>query len=213
MCGRYFIDEGEAENRRLTAILKELLEKGHPMAAQVRTGEIFPTQIAPIIVAENGRATVRPMRWGFPRGGGHGIVINSRSEKADSTPMFQKAVRERRCLVPMSGFYEWRRTPSGGKTRDKFAFRSVGAHEKGMMYLAGVYGEFLGGFENGGFDGFAILTREADEQMCPYHHRMPVIMDDEALKKLWLFSGLPYQELRRQFELPGLSVEAVNPDK
>ena len=92
--------------------------------------------------------------------------------------MFQRAVRERRCLVPVSGFYEWRRTPSGGKTKEKFAFQSQGGVDKGLMYLAGVYGEFPGGF-----DGFAILTREADEQMRPYHDRMPVILDDESVKK------------------------------
>lgn len=209
MCGRYFLKEDELENRRLLAILKELLDSGHPMASKVHLGEIFPTEIAPVIVPKEGGVTVRPMRWGFPRGGGHGTVINSRSEKADYTPMFQRAVRERRCLIPMSGFYEWRRTPSGGKTKEKFAFRSQGALDKGMMYLAGVYGEFLGGFQGGGFDGFAILTREADGQMSPYHSRMPVILDSEPLKKLWLFAPpeVPYQELRRQFETPALFVE------
>lgn len=211
MCGRYFLDEGEMENRRLTAIVKGMFASGSPMAHLVQLGEVFPTQMAPVIVAQDGAAVVRPMRWGFPRGGGHGVVINSRSEKADYTPMFQRAVRERRCLIPMSGFYEWRRTPSGGKTKDKFAFTSQGAQEKGMMYLAGVYGEFLGGFEGGGFDGFAILTQEADEQMSPYHSRMPVIMDDENLKKLWLFAPpqMPYAELRRQFELPKLYARQV----
>ena len=81
-----------------------------------------------------------------------------------------------------------------------------------MMYLAGVYGEFLGGFQNGGFDGFAILTREADGQMSPYHTRMPVIMDSENLKKLWLYAPpeTPYQDLKRQFEAPRLMVTPVN---
>ena len=118
------------------------------------------------------------------------MVINSRSEKADFTPMFQRAVRERRCLVPVSGFYEWRRTPSGGKTKDKFAFQSQGGVDKGLMYLAGVYGEFLGGFRAGGFDGFAILTREADEQMRPYHDRMPVILGDMGAGKSELTRGI-----------------------
>lgn len=212
MCGRYYLDEAREENRRLLNLLKGLLDSGDPRAAQVHTGEIFPTELAPVIVAADGGCAVRAMRWGFPRGGGHGVVINSRSEKADYTPMFQRAVRERRCLVPVSGFYEWRRTPSGGKTKEKYAFRSQGALEKGMMYLAGVYGEFLGGFQNGGFDGFAILTREADGQMSPYHTRMPVIMDSENLKKLWLYAPpeTPYQDLKRQFEAPRLMVTPVN---
>jgi len=214
MCGRYFLDEQEQENRRLTAILKGLLASGDPLAQQVHTGEIFPSQMAPVILIQDGQCVVRPMRWGFLRGSGSNIVINSRSEKADYTPMFQKAVRERRCLIPMSGFYEWRRTPSGGKTKDKFAFLSEGGQKKGMMYLAGVYGEFLGGFNGGGFDGFAILTQDADEQMRPYHSRLPVIMDDENLKKLWLFAPpqISYAEIRRQFELPRLYASPVPGD-
>ena len=124
MCGRYFLDDTEEANERLLNLLRGLLESGDPLAQQVHTGEIFPTQLAPVIVADGGRVAVRAMRWGFPRGGGRGVVINSRSEKADHTPMFQRAVRERRCLVPVSGFYEGRRTPSGGKTKDKFAFQS-----------------------------------------------------------------------------------------
>jgi putative SOS response-associated peptidase YedK len=82
------------------------------------------------------------MKWGFPRTGGGGLVINSRSEKADVTPMFQKAARERRCLVPASHFFEWRRV-SGRKTKDKFAFRPD--TEEPLMYMAGFYGQFLGG--------------------------------------------------------------------
>ena len=80
-----------------------------------------------------------------------------------------------------------------------------------MMYLAGVWGEFQGGFANGGFEAFAVLTRDADEQIRPYHNRMPVVLDDENLKKLWLFAPpeMPYQELRRQFEYPELYVDAA----
>ena len=211
MCGRYFLDEQEQENRRLTALLKGLLASGDPLAQQVHLGEIFPSQMAPVILIQDGQCVVRPMRWGFLRGSGSNLVINSRSEKADYTPMFQKAVRERRCLIPMSGFYEWRRTPSGGKTKEKFAFRSQGALDNGLMYLAGVYGSFQGGFANGGFDGFAILTQEADAQMSPYHNRMPVILDNEALKKLWLYAPpqMPFAEIRRQFETPRISAASV----
>lgn len=206
MCGRYFLI-WEEENDRLLRLMEAM--NGHPLAHLVQLGEVYPTQLAPVIVLENGTAKVRPMRWGFPFGSSAKVVINSRSEKSDTTPMFQKAVRERRCLIPVSGFYEWRRTPSGAKTKDRFAFVSDGGREKGMMYLAGVWGEFGGGWEKGGFEAFAVLTQEADGQMRPYHTRMPVVMDSEHLKKLWLFAPpqIPYQELRRQFELPGLHAE------
>ena len=94
MCGRYFLDDTKEANERLLNLLRGLLESGDPLASQVHTGEIFPTQLAPVIVADGGGVGVRAMRWGFPRAGGRGVVINSRSEKADFTPMFQRAVRE-----------------------------------------------------------------------------------------------------------------------
>ena len=102
MCGRYFL--AQEQNERLMNILAGM--DGHPMAGLVQLGEVFPSQMAPVIVAESGEAKVRPMRWGFPFGSGGKVVINSRSEKSDYTPMFQKAVRERRCLIPVSGYYE-----------------------------------------------------------------------------------------------------------
>lgn len=207
MCGRYFLQQDD--NNRLLKLMEAM--NGHPLAPLVQAGEVFPTQLAPVIVLGEKGAEVRPMKWGFPFGGSQKVVINSRSEKADTTPMFQKAVRERRCLVPVSGYYEWRRTASGGKTKDKLAIVSQTGAEKGMMYLAGVWGEFFGGFEKGGYEGFAVLTRGADEQIAPYHDRMPVILDSEHLKKLWLFAPpeIPYQELRRQFEETKLQINPI----
>ncbi len=210
MCGRYYVDN-EEENIKVRAILSEIVRRSLPMHELVHTGEIFPSQIAPVIVREPGLgATVRPMKWGFPRTGGGGLVINSRSEKADVTPMFQKAVRERRCLIPASHFFEWRRN-AGRKTKDKFAFRPD--TDDPLLYMAGVYGEFLGGFAGGGYDGFAILTREADSQMAPFHDRMPVILTDENLKKAWLNHDIAYAQLRPAFEPPSLRIWEQAPDQ
>ena len=209
MCGRYYIDN-EEENIKVRAILAEISKRKLPMYDQVCTGEIFPSQIVPIIVNEaDYGVTVRPMKWGFPRTGGGGLVINSRSEKTDITPMFQKAARERRCLVPATCFFEWRRT-SGRKTKDKYAFSPE--PEEAMMYMAGVYGQFLGGFAGGGFDGFAILTRDADAQMAPYHNRMPVILQSEEMKKAWLNHAIPYADLRTAFTPPKLKIREQEPD-
>lgn len=203
MCGRYYIaaEDNDEEIARIIAILNKEPEA----AAQVHRGEIFPSQMAPVIVNTPDGWTVKAMKWGFPRAGGGGLVINSRSEKADVTPMFSRAVRERRCLVPMSGFFEWRRTPSGGKTKDKFAFSLADGK---AMFLAGVYGSFGGGAQAGGYDGFAILTQDADEQMQPYHHRMPVILDSREVRHTWLFAPpqIPYGDLRSLFHTPRLEV-------
>ena len=205
MCGRYYIaaEDNDEEIARIIAILNK-----DSQAMQMHTGEIFPSQMAPVIVNTPNGWTVKPMKWGFPRVGGGGLVINCRSEKADVTPMFSKAVRERRCLVPMSGFFEWRRTASGAKTKEKFAFSLA---DGGAMFLAGAYGCFSGGAEAGGYDGFVIMTQQADEQMQPYHHRMPVILDNRRARHTWLFAPphFPYCDLRKEFHTPQLSIAPV----
>ncbi len=208
MCGRYHLDP---DSQRVHDIIEEMNRYAPPLSEQPKDGVINPSQIAPVILMKDGTVAVAPMKWGFPRVGGGGLVINSRSEKADYTPMFQRAARERRCLIPASGFYEWRRTPSGGKTKDKFVFTLRDAREGEIMYMAGFYGQFFGGFESGGYDGFAVLTREADEQMKPYHDRMPVILRAPALKKAWLDASVPYRELLAAFDPPPLEARPDPP--
>lgn len=208
MCGRYYIaqEDNDEEIARIIAILNQ----NHQQAAQVHYGEVYPSQMAPVIVNTSEGWTVKAMKWGFPRVGGSGLVINSRSEKADVTPMFSRAVRERRCLVPMSGFYEWRRTASGSKTKEKYAFSQA---DTGTMFLAGLYGSFAGGAEGGGYDGFVILTQPADAQMLPYHHRMPVILSSRQARHSWLFapSQVHYGHLRTLFHPPALTIQSANP--
>ena len=204
MCGRYYIDT-EEENIKTRAILAELEKRRLPMGDQVKGGEIAPSQIAPVILREpETGVTVRPMRWGFPRG--KGLVINSRSERADSVPMFGEAAGSRRCLIPASWFFEWKHT-NGRRTGEKFAFLLAEAQRSELMYMAGLYGQFDGGFAAGGMDCFAILTQEANEQMLPYHDRMPVILRPEELKKAWLNPGISYRELFTSFATaPALQV-------
>ena len=189
MCGRYYIGP-------------EVGEK-----LQVPPGEVFPGQMAPVILRGDVGETIALMKWGFPRIGGGGLVINSRSEKADVTNMFRRAVRERRCLIPMTGFYEWRRSPSGSKSKEKFAFQRADAPE-GMMYLAGMWGSFGKGED--GFTGFVLLTQDADEQMQPYHHRMPVILEGES-RRHWLYApaDTPYSVFRQMFLPPRLRITAA----
>ncbi len=211
MCGRYFLPKEDEDDRypKLRVIIEEINRGNLSGADKVHRGEIFPSQIAPVILAAAGGYTVRPMRWGFPRGGGAGLVINSRSEKAETTPMFQKAAREGRCLVPMGGFYEWRRRPDGAKTKDKFAF-SLGNVPRGeLMYAAGLYGRLAGGSPGDAQDCFVILTQAADGQMSPYHDRMPVLLREESLKKAWLAPSSPYQALRPRFLPPSLQIDPV----
>ena len=81
---------------------------------------IYPTETAPVIVRENGRTELRPMRWGLiPHWAEDESLgkklFNARVETAAKKPSFRDAWKKRRCLIPATGFYEWNHNAATGK--------------------------------------------------------------------------------------------------
>lgn len=126
---------------------------------------------------------LRRQRWGlqppWDRGdGGTPQLINARGETVLAKPAFREAFRQRRCLVPADGFYEWQKRDGGSQP---FHFRARDGH---LLALAGVWEprEQPGGRS---LETCAILTAAANATMRPVHHRMPVILP-ESVWKTWL---------------------------
>ena len=172
MCGRYYIeDEDSAEELR--QIIEEVQRKSAEKAETIRTGEVFPSDLAPVI-ANNRQLVPTPfaMKWGYSLPDGK-LIINARSETAPEKSLFRDGMLNRRCLVPASNFFEWEKR---GREKVKYAIRPVG---RAILYMAGVYRM------EGGRPTFAILTREPAEPIAFIHDRMPVILPAEALAE-WL---------------------------
>lgn len=182
MCGRYavFMEQDMIEIRQ---ILQEINQKhaGSELHARMKIGEIFPSDIAPVILpsAEKPQGQADLIKWGFPAYGRSGFVINARSETAAEKNMFRKALAERRCLLPASGFYEWNKT-GNGKQKNYLTLPN-----DPVMYLAGLYGTFHNHQTDEWFDGFVILTTAANESVAPLHDRMPVIVPRD-MRADWL---------------------------
>lgn len=177
MCGRYQIAaDGLPEEMR--AILDSLSRRGLP----VKTGEIFPADLAPVIAQSQAR---RPraftMRWGYAMEGGK-RVINARSETAAHKAMFADGMRQRRCLIPASSYYEWMR-----RSREKTKYEIADEHAP-MLYMAGLYRLTDGGPE------FTILTRQPADSIAFIHDRMPVLLPRERLAD-WLTPDKDAQEI------------------
>ena len=86
-----------------------------PLHGEVRKRfNIAPTQDAPVVrLAKDGTRELAMLRWGLvpfwskdPKSGTK--MINARSEGVESKPAFRDAVKRRRCIVPATGFFEWR---------------------------------------------------------------------------------------------------------
>lgn len=153
---------------------------------------IAPTAVTPLITAENSEHIVAG-HWGYVPSWTRAEtkakeVINARSETVFEKPYFKSSILSRRCLIPVTGFFEWKRE---GNHKTPFRF-----HRSGEIFsLAGLYTTITGG------DGielphYAIITREANELMAPIHNRIPVIIDPSQ-EMQWVEEGLPPEEIER----------------
>jgi putative SOS response-associated peptidase YedK len=134
---------------------------------------IAPGQDLLIVRASSRRKEARNVRWGLPRSGEEGgMLINARSESAPRAPAFRDAFRGRRCLVPVSGFYEWRRT--GGLRQPWFIRR-----RDGRPFGLGALWERVPGDEDAP-ERAVILTTAPNELVARLHDRMPVVVPPEA---------------------------------
>ena len=177
MCGRYALyAEGNEE-------LRKILDSTE---GEFKTGEIFPTDRAPILIRQNGIIRPRAVAWGFPGSRGKGIIINARAETVTEKTMFRRCLEGQRCIIPSSGFFEW--SHDGEKV--KYQFNLPGS---GILYMAGLYQIF------DGESRFVIITTAANKSMIQVHNRMPVVLG-KGEKGLWI--GSPKEAARVLTEVP-----------
>lgn len=164
MCGRYtfFTDKELREVEEIVDKISNDIQRD-----KMKVGEIFPTNVVPILVPENGIIVSHLMTWGFPNFRNKGVIINARSETVREKRMFHAALENRRCIIPSTGFYEW------DKEKKKYLINMAGSS---MLYMAGIYTPFDG--EN----RFVILTTNANESISDIHDRMPVVLPKERLE-------------------------------
>jgi len=175
-----------------------------PEAAEVAPAwNVAPTQDAPIVrwagrEGREGREMVWA-RWGLvPSWATDESVgnrmVNARAETAPEKPAFRTAVAKRRCIVPISGFYEWQKA-EGGPKRPWYIFRA----DERIMLLAGLWESWTGGREGpqrSALETFAILTTAANATVAPIHDRMPVILEPKQVGS-WLDPESGPEEVRR----------------
>jgi putative SOS response-associated peptidase YedK len=105
-------------------------------------------------------------------------LINARSETVTEKPSFRDAFKYRRCLIPASGFYEWKRE---GKGKQPYYFHM---RDDEPFAFAGLW-ERWEGIGGKAIESCTILTTEANEVLAPVHERMPVIVASKDYD-LWL---------------------------
>ena len=144
---------------------------------------VAPTQHAPVLLNDDAGRRLEMLRWGLipswakdPAIGNK--MINARAETVAEKPSYRTAFRKRRCLVPVGGFFEWKRE---GKTKVPHWIHPASS---GVVTLAGLWERW---YPEGAepVTTFTILTTSANAFVSSLHDRMPVIVDD-ADRDAWL---------------------------
>jgi putative SOS response-associated peptidase YedK len=196
MCGRFQLKLAE----------EWLGELGLEMPDLAPRYNVAPTQEVLAVREDFGRREAALLRWGLvphwaddPAVGNR--LINARSESVARKPAFRDPFRERRCLVPADGFYEWRRV---GRARDPFLLKMADGK---TFAFAGVWDRWVR--KRGTIDSCAVLTTAANEVVAPIHDRMPVILERDAYDR-WLDPGARPEDLQALLRpFPAERMEAV----
>ncbi|GAB4234353.1 MAG: SOS response-associated peptidase [Deltaproteobacteria bacterium] len=180
MCGRFTLFEPDAVLTREFGLSR--IQAGPPRYNIAPSQPVAVVRVSP---ADRERELLR-LRWGLipswakdPSIGNR--MINARAETASEKPSFRSAFRNRRCLVPADGFFEWRKVDRG---KLPFYIRMRSGHP---FAFAGLW-ERWDPPEGDPVETCTILTTEANELLRPIHDRMPVIVAPE-MYGAWLDSG------------------------
>ena len=144
---------------------------------------LAPTSLAPVVRPTPHGNRLEVMRWGLlpawkrsdPKAAG---FTNARSESLTEKPSFRNAFKSRRCIVPASGFFEWK--TEGKNKLPHYFYRK---DEKPLLF-AGIY-EPWSMPDSKAAGTFAIITTAPNELIAPIHDRMPVILPWE-IAPLWI---------------------------
>lgn len=187
MCGRYSLVWTDDLGNRFRVPLTGLGGRSR--------FNIAPSQTMPVIV-NDGQVSMVMMEWGLLPHWANGLQgshrpINARAETLAERPIFRGLLKRNRCLVPASGFYEWKKT---GSRKQPYYIR---LKESPLFAFAGLY-DVWHDADGREYPTYTIVTTAANALVSPIHNRMPVILRPEGEGR-WLAATPPAPD-----EMPAL---------
>ncbi len=186
MCGRYTVLT-EDEIIEIREILKRLflhIIKDEFIEYEEKTGQICPTNHAPVLIKNNGGISFEKVKWGFKKWNGTGVIINARCETIQIKNTFSKLIEGGRCVIPAGEFFEWERLK---KQKKKYFVKDKNDN---ILFMAGLYCNTEEGKE------FVIITKKATGEMEKIHDRIPVILRVDQIDS-WLSGRLCADDLEK----------------
>ncbi len=194
MCGRFAVTTDPALLAQKIQAIDEATSAQKDAAAP--NYNVAPTANIAAVVSRHSDPDDEPtrrlrlMRWGLvppwakagPDGAPEGkgpLLINARADKVTSSPAFRSSAKSKRCLVPMTGWYEWRPnpdTPAGKKARKTPFFMTPGDDD--LICMAGLWSVWKPDKEAAPLLSCTIITTDAVGPLAGIHDRMPLMVDE-----------------------------------
>ena len=184
MCGRVNVSDNEG----VRALLESLGMNTWP--TREPRYNIAPTQTLDVVRLDDELELV-PMHWGVsltmpgktknPDGSKKLVtkhIQNSRSDKVWDSRMWKKLIAEQRVLVPVNGFFEWKR-----KNKKLIAAYHITPTKTDAMFFAGIYRPSKDKRKK---PEVSVITTEANKSMSKVHDRMPVVLTSKNAQLAWL---------------------------
>ena len=177
MCGRF---AQAVKHNQLKKLMDELAIKNRDEQIEINYN-VAPTQPVAAFIYKGKERFLTFFRWGLipswsKEPSTQFSMINVRAETILDKPTFKNGLLRRRCLIPATGFYEWRKS-------DKQPF-FIHARDDEPLHLAGIT-EYWTGADGSYIQSCAIITTSPNKVMEPIHDRMPVILTLDVVES-WL---------------------------
>ena len=230
MCGRFAVTTDPA---LLAETITAIDEATSALKDEARANyNVAPTTTVSAVVKrhtdpdDESTRRVRLMRWGLvppwakstEEGGPETkgpLLINARSDKLTTSPVFRSSAKGKRCLVPMDGWYEWR--PNGelasGRKAPKTPFYMFGGDGE-MLFMAGLWSTWRpkeAPSSESPLLSCTIITTDAAGPLSEIHDRMPLTISERDWDR-WLDPDAPIDEglLRGHGDLDRIEIREVS---
>lgn len=178
MCGRYV---SEAKKDQIRKEFQAKVDEAFPDKPRYN---IAPSQMIDAVLRDQSETILTKLKWGLIPHWSKDAAIgskltNARAETLAEKPSFRDAFKSRRCIIPATGFYEWKKGADG---KQPFFFY---LKNKSLFGFAGLYENWIDKTTGEQLETCTIITTEANAVLKPVHDRMPVILKADAYDE-WL---------------------------
>lgn len=160
-----------------------MLSVGFPQSNMQPNYNHCPTDPTDTILLRDGERVFEKMRWGLiPQWWNKPLkelrlaTFNARAETVDTKPFFRESFRRRRCLIPVSGYYEWHYDEPENKKKKPQPWYFTARDGAPILTTAGLWDEWKDRQSGETIRSCTMIITEPNRFVAEVHDRMPVLL-------------------------------------